>query len=62
MSGVVSSFVRGVASIAVIVALSTSASAAPREDRERGREPGLIRIIKKFVAKTFGDGLTIPRP
>jgi hypothetical protein len=61
MRRVFSSLVRGVASVAVIVALSVSVSAAPREDRDRGREPGLIKIIKKVV-KTLGDGLTVPLP
>lgn len=62
MRRVSNSFVRGVASVAVIVALSLSASAAPREDRDRGREPGLIKIVKKFVIKAFGDLLTPPLP
>lgn len=63
MRRVFNSLVRGMASVAVIVALSVSASAAPREDRDRdrGREPGLIKIIKKVV-KTLGDGLTVPLP
>jgi hypothetical protein len=61
MRRVFNSFVRIVASVAVIVALSLSASAAPREDRDRGREPVLIKIIKKVV-KTLGDGLTVPLP
>jgi hypothetical protein len=61
MRRVFNAFVRGMASVAVIVALSVSAAAAPREDRDRGREPGLIKIIKKVV-KTLGDGLTVPLP
>jgi len=58
------SSVRGVAAVAVIVALSTSVLAAPRNerDRERGRDKGVIvKVIKKIV-RALGDGLTIPRP
>jgi len=58
------SSVRGVAAVVVIVALSTSVFAAPRDerDRERGRDKGVIvKVIKKII-RGLGDGLTIPRP
>jgi hypothetical protein len=58
------SSVRGVAAVVVIVALSTSVFAAPREerDRDRGRDRGsIVKIIKKLV-RALGDGLTVPLP
>ena len=64
MRRVFTSSVRGVAALAVIVALSTSVFAAPREerDRDRGRDRGtIVKIIKKIV-RALGDGLTIPLP
>ena len=58
------SSVRGVAAVAVIVALSTSVFAAPREerDRERGRERGGIVKVIKMIVRGLGDGLIIPIP
>jgi hypothetical protein len=64
MRRVFNSSVRGVAAVAVMVALSTSVFAAPREerDRDRGRDRGsIVKVIKKVV-RALGDGLTIPRP
>jgi hypothetical protein len=64
MRGAFNSCVRGVAAVAVIVALSSSVFAAPPEnrERERGRDRGsIVKIIKKIV-RSLGDGLTIPRP
>ena len=58
------SSVRGVAAVAVIVALSTSVFAAPPEerDRERGRDRGgIVKVIKKII-RGLGDGLIIPIP
>lgn len=58
------SSVRGVAAVAVIVALSTSVLAAPRDerDRERGRDRGVIvKVIKKII-RGLGDGLIVPIP
>ena len=62
MRGGFNSSVRGVAAVAVMVALSTSVFAAPREerDRDRGRERDrIVKIIKKVV-RALGDGLTVP--
>lgn len=61
MRRVCNSFVRGIAAASVIVALSISVSAAPREDRGRDRDPVFVKIVKKII-KTLGDGLTIPKP
>ncbi len=63
MRRVFSSSVRGVAAVAVILALAGSALGAPPDnrDRERGRDHGIVKVIKKIV-RAFGDGLTIPRP
>ncbi len=63
MRRVFNSSVRGVAAVAMMLALAGSAVAAPREDRdrERGREPGVVKVVKKII-RALGDGLTIPRP
>ena len=63
MRRVFNSSVRGVAAIAVILALSASAIAAPREkfDRERGRGTSIVKVVKRVI-QALGDGLTIPWP
>lgn len=54
--------VRGVAAVLVIVGLSGSMLAAPREARgPRDRSNPIMKIIKKIVV-ALGDGLTIPTP
>jgi hypothetical protein len=56
------SSVRGAAVFVVILALTGSASAASRDEgRERKREQGIIRAVKKVV-RALGDGLIIPIP
>jgi hypothetical protein len=59
------SLVRGVAAVAVIVALSTSVSAGPREDHERDRrtrkDTEVVKVVKRMI-RVLGDFLTIPRP
>lgn len=48
----------------VIVAVSTSVSAAPRGERERGpkeRTPSIVKVLKNIV-RALGDGLTVPLP
>jgi hypothetical protein len=61
MHRVFKSSVRGVLAVAVIVMLSTSAVAAPREnvDRERGRRSSVVQIVKRII-QALGDGLTVP--
>lgn len=62
MRRVFNSSVRGVAAVAVMVALSTSVLAAPPDERarDRGRERDrIVKIIKKVV-RALGDGLTVP--
>lgn len=63
MRRVFNSSVRGVAAVAVILALAGSASAVTREGRQQGRnhEPGIMKVIKKIV-RALGDGLIIPIP
>lgn len=65
MRRVFHSSVRGVAAVAVVLALSGSAFAAPRDyadrDRGRGRETGIVKIVKKIV-RALGDGLIVPIP
>lgn len=61
MRRVFNSSVRGVVAVAMILALAGSAVAASREDRDRGREPGIVKVVKKLI-RALGDGLTIPRP
>lgn len=56
--------VRGVAVVSMVVALSMPAEAAARlKDRTpREKENPIVRILKQLVVRTFGDGLTDPRP
>ena len=63
MRRVFNSSVRGVAAVAVILALAGSASAVQREGRQQGRnrEPFVMKVIKKIV-RALGDGLTVPLP
>ena len=50
------------AAAAVIVVLTMSVSAAPREQRgPREKGNSLVKVIKKVI-KSLGDGLTIPKP
>ena len=54
---------RRVFAVAVIVALSLSMSAAPREQREpvRGKRDPIVKIIKKMI-RSLGDGIVVPIP
>lgn len=63
MRRVFNSSVRGVAAIAMIFMLAGSAFAVPREGRgqPRGRELGIVKMVKKIV-RALGDGLIIPIP
>lgn len=60
MRRVFSALVRGVVAVSVILALSASAAAVPRDDRGP-REGPITKIIKKIV-RSLGDGLIIPLP
>ncbi|MEO8382265.1 MAG: hypothetical protein ABI779_21570 [Acidobacteriota bacterium] len=55
------SMVRGLVAVSVIVFLATSASALPRDERDRWQGNPLAKIIKRIV-KSLGDGLIIPLP
>ena len=63
MRCVLESSVRGVAAVAVILALSASVVAAPREkaDRERGRGTSIVKVVKRVI-EALGDGLIVPLP
>ena len=54
---------RRVFAVAVIVALSLSLAAAPREQREpaRGKRDPIVKIIKKMI-RSLGDGIVVPIP
>jgi hypothetical protein len=56
--------VRGLAVVSIVVALSVPAEAAARlkSKTPREKENPIVRIIKQLVVRTFGDGLTDPRP
>jgi hypothetical protein len=65
MRRVFSGLGRALVVVSVLVALAVPAEArqAPSEGTWY-REPvvRVVKIIKKFVVKTFGDGLTDPKP
>lgn len=52
---------RGLVAAAVVVVLAAPVQALPKDD-DRWSMPRLVKIVKKLVVKTFGDGLIIPRP
>ena len=56
---------KSVAVCTVVLVFAGSTFAGPRETREQGRErnreSGVVKTIKKFV-RALGDGLTIPKP
>ena len=55
---------RSIAAVTLILTLAGSASAAGREDRDRGpREKSnpIVKAVKKMI-RVLGDGLTIPKP
>jgi len=57
-------FARGVLVLSVVLALGSSAEARPssRDDRwDRERTP-MLKILKKFAMKCFGDLITDPKP
>lgn len=56
--------VRALFVLAVVVALSMPVAAAPRQkDRTpRVKENPIVKIIRQIAVRTFGDGLTDPKP
>lgn len=57
------SVIRGVLAASMVFALAVPAQAKPREGRwfERPADP-IIKIIKKLVIRSLGDGLSDPWP
>jgi hypothetical protein len=64
MRGVSKVMGRGVLAVAIMMVLAVPAQAKPRDGGrwfERKVDP-IVKVIKKFVVRTLGDGLTDPRP
>jgi hypothetical protein len=54
---------KGIAVAAVVVSLAIPAEARSREDEQgKGRRPSIVELLKKWIVRGFGDGLTVPRP
>lgn len=55
---------RGLLALAVVVILAVPAGARTRNDERdgQGKRPLIVQLLKKWVVRAFGDGLTIPRP
>ena len=49
--------VKSVVLMAVMVSLTLPASAAQRE-----RSASVLQMVKRFIVRTFGDGLSDPKP
>jgi hypothetical protein len=49
--------VKSVVLMAMVGALAMPASAAQKE-----RSASVLQIVKKFIVRTFGDGLSDPKP
>jgi hypothetical protein len=55
---------RGVLAVAIVMVLAVPAQAMPRDGGrwfERKLDP-IVKVIKKVVLRTLGDGLSDPRP
>jgi hypothetical protein len=52
---------RGLVAAAVVAMLAAPVQALPKDD-DRWSMPRLVKVIKKLVVRTFGDGLIVPRP
>jgi hypothetical protein len=64
MRRVFSASVRGVLVVSVVVMMAVPAQAAtvtPGEWVGRGKER-IVKLLKRWTARTFGDGLSDPRP
>lgn len=56
-------FSRGAVVVVVLASLAVPAQARTLDDGWFGfRTPRVIKVIKHWVAKTFGDGLSDPKP
>ena len=65
MRRVFKGFGRALVVVSVLVALAVPAEARPvPQEGSWFREPivRVVKMIKKFAVKTFGDGLTDPKP
>ena len=66
MRGVSQVVARGVLVGSVVVLLAVPAQARPREDRDRPwferRIDPIVKVVKKILVRTLGDGLSDPRP
>lgn len=64
MRGVSRAVVRGVVAVSIVMTLAVPAQAKQRDGGrwfERKFDP-IVKIIKKVVMKSLGDGLVDPRP
>ncbi len=64
MRGVSRVVVRGVVAVSIVMTLAVPAQAKARDGGwwfERKLDP-IVKIIKKVVLKSLGDGLVDPRP
>lgn len=56
-------FVRGAVVAAVVVSLALPVQARPVDDWTwSGKGSRVVKIIKGWIAKTFGDEISIPKP
>lgn len=63
MRSVSKAVARGVLATSIVLALAVPAQAKPRDGgRWFERIDPIVKVIKKLVIKTFGDGLVDPRP
>ena len=54
---------RGVLAVSIVLALAVPAQAKPRDGgRWFERFDPIVKIVKKLVMRSFGDGLSDPRP
>lgn len=60
MRGLFNRVGRGVVAAAAVVVLAVPVQAQPRD--KEWFAPKLVKVIKKLVVRTFGDGLISPRP
>lgn len=58
----VSRIARGVVVVSVVMSLAAPVQARPdREDAGRGKRD-IVKIVQKWMASIFGDGLVDPKP
>jgi len=55
---------RGFVVAAVVVSLAVPAVARTRDEgpSPQSKHPSIIQLLKQWVVRSFGDGLTVPRP